>query len=375
MPRITMFTIMWTAFTLMSGMPLNANTTTTFEKDVTEETTGNTSATAKALMELVSLSPGKPAKLTIAFSAGGRPIDVFYFPGISDKKALVLAGVHGSELSGIEAAKLLVDRLQDTTHKPYYATWVIPCLFPDNAFAATQQLKELNSYKNIGRYTSSVQADPNRQMPGAGSAYSESIPLDIYGRKIESENQVLLEIIQYLQPERILSIHASHDGVNAGIFADPRTDCHGIALGFEPDSALVINMAKQLQSNGVYWQGNELLAAVPNARYKSDPPIAAAGQLQLRKKSGSALPGNRGNGISLGTWASTAICDDDENNNRPAAIMVTVEINGCHRSLDYKNTITSRRRVNELQALADVIAEVFVGRRVGDLASSGKEPD
>jgi hypothetical protein len=362
MQRFAMAFLTWLAFTLLLEMPTHANTITAYyENETAEEPAGKTSNAWKALANLVSSSPARPSKVTLAFSAGGRPIDVFYFPGTSDKKALVLAGVHGSELSGIEVAKLLVKRLQDSACKPYYSTWVIPCLFPDNAFAASQQLKELNSCKNIGRYTSRVLPDPNRQMPAAGTAYSELAPRDIYGRKIESENQVLLEVIQYLQPERILSIHASHDAANAGIFADPRTDCHGIALGFENDSALVIGMAKQLQSRGVRLPGNELFG-IPNPRYKSDPPIVTAGQFQERKRKGSALPGNRGNGISLGTWASTAVCDDVDANNRPASMMVTLEINGCERSTDYKNTEISRRRLRELGTLAEVIEGFFVGR-------------
>ena len=204
---------------------------------------------------MISISLHRFSKATIAFSAGGRPIDVYYFPGISDKKALVLAGVHGSELSGIQVAALLIKRLQDTCAKPYYSTWVIPCLFPDNAFAATQQLKELNSCKNIGRYTSPLKADPNRQMPPAGIAFSESAPQDAYGRMIEAENQVLLEVIQYLEPEKILSIHASHDAANAGIFADPRTDCRGIALGFKQDSGSNLQQASHY-TNGLFLLSN-----------------------------------------------------------------------------------------------------------------------
>ena len=180
MQRFAMPIIIWAAFTLVSGLPIHAKTTTAYpEKEMTEEPAGKTSTAARVLSELNSISLDRFSKATIAFTTGGRPIDVYYFPGRSDKRALVLAGVHGSELSGIQVAALLINRLQDSSAKPYYSTWVVPCLFPDNAFAATQQLKELNSCKNIGRYTSPLKADPNRQMPPAESSTGHGIiPFD-----------------------------------------------------------------------------------------------------------------------------------------------------------------------------------------------------
>src|SRR3954467_15304222 len=43
-----------------------------------------------------------PLQAYLGISKQGRPIRAFYFPGTSDKKAVVIGGVHGSELSSID---------------------------------------------------------------------------------------------------------------------------------------------------------------------------------------------------------------------------------------------------------------------------------
>ena len=58
-----------------------------------------------------------PMRGFLGFTAQGRPIEIFYFPGKTDKRALVLGGVHGSELSAIEITKAVDNRLQTDT--PY----------------------------------------------------------------------------------------------------------------------------------------------------------------------------------------------------------------------------------------------------------------
>ena len=97
--------------------------------------------------------------------------------------------------------------------------------------------------ENIGRYTDSQSADPNRQMPTLGHAIMEGVETDHLGRSIEHENRMMLDLIHEYRPERIVNIHAIRDSGYAGFYADPRTDHNGIALGFEKDSKLAISMA------------------------------------------------------------------------------------------------------------------------------------
>src|SRR5688500_12943939 len=71
----------------------------------------------------------------LGLSKKGRPVNAYYFPGASDKKALVIAGVHGSELSAIEIARKLVSMLEKTSNI-HYNVVIIPSVFPDNEVAA-----------------------------------------------------------------------------------------------------------------------------------------------------------------------------------------------------------------------------------------------
>jgi hypothetical protein len=59
--------------------------------------------------------------------------------------------------------------------------------------------------------------------------------------------------------------------------------------------------------------------------YYCDPHIAPAGTKQPRNIHGSKLASNRGYGVSLGGWASTAVCEQDEVYSRPSMILLTVE--------------------------------------------------
>jgi hypothetical protein len=260
------------------------------------------------------------SRTTLGYSRGARPVELYYFPGTSGKKALIIGGMHGSELSSIEMAYHLIELLsiQDPV---YYDVMIIPSLFPDNASKASKNYsRRIND--NTGRYTSEKTADPNRQMPPLGRAYDENCPFDLYGREIEKENQYLLSLIQEYKPERIANLHAIRDKNKAGIFADPRTDHNGTALGFTSDSLLAFNMARFICNNGGSIDGN--FKEGPKTVYHKDPDAVPAGELQPRNLEGSRLPGHKGHGTSLGSWATTAVCDQGKE--REAIKLITIEL-------------------------------------------------
>lgn len=53
----------------------------------------------------------KATKVVIGKTVKNRTISAYYFPGTSNKNALIIGGVHGSELSAIEVAKSVIDQL------------------------------------------------------------------------------------------------------------------------------------------------------------------------------------------------------------------------------------------------------------------------
>jgi hypothetical protein len=283
--------------------------------------------TITAKKEASSFSLGRTRK--------NQTIGARYFPGRSNKNALIIGGVHGSELSSIAVAKELITLLSED-HDIYYNVIIIPCLFPDNAAAAMARLKTRPEMTNFGRYTTQVSVDPNRQMPSPGQYFTSLNPCDHLNRTIENENQLLLQIIQEFKPARIASIHAIRDTAHAGVYADPRTDANGVALGFDTDSSLAVDMATLIKEGGGNTAGN-FSNGVATALYHKDPAAAPAGQFQNRNYNGSSLPGNRGSGTSLGTWATTAIEDNDTTEyNRPAIRLLTVEFPGYWTPDQYK---------------------------------------
>jgi len=294
----------------------------------------------------------------LGHTRSGQSVEAYYFPGTGNKRALVIGGMHGSELSSIAVARRLILQLEQSIPIEYHVL-IIPSLFPDNALKALQYPAEIGNEKNLGRYTSDQHADPNRQMPIPGKAYNEDLPQDMHGRTIEQENQWLLQTIQAFQPERILNIHAVRNVNQAGIFADPRTDAEGLALGFNADSTLAIQMAAFITRQGGRAEGNQL-GASPSATYHHDFRPAIKGEHQRRNLAGSKLPAMRGSGVSLGTWAATEV--QDAIYCRPALTIVTMEFPGSKRPEDYPSKEQQAWCKEEIERYASSISQIFLNQ-------------
>lgn len=295
----------------------------------------------------------------LGMSKQSRGIEAYYFPGTSDQRALVIGGVHGTELSSIEVATELVAQLQQQS-RTYYSVIVIPSLFPDNAQTARNTPDQIGSSQNIGRYSNPAAPDPNRQMPALGKPFDDNHPVDHMNREIEGENRLLLNLIQQFKPQRIINIHAIRNEENAGVFADPRTDSDGYALEYGSDSSLAIDMAIYIESHGGWAPGNRL-GQTPTSLYACDPAVAQPGTRQPRNLQGSSLNGNRGTGVSLGSWATTAVSNGtDSANNRDAIRLLTMEFPGCKRPLDYANKADQVYRKKLVTLYAQSIAAVFL---------------
>jgi hypothetical protein len=144
-----------------------------------------------------------------------RPVEAFFFRGATDKRALVIAGVHGSEQQGIQVARMLIQDLQ--TKKPVYTVIVVPTLFPDNASVRAREFSTPTN-RNFPKPSEDLAAATKR---GKGTA------VDAEGRPILPQNIMLLQVIERFHPERIISIHGSSGAGSAGVFYDRRTLSQG----------------------------------------------------------------------------------------------------------------------------------------------------
>ncbi|MDB5207695.1 MAG: hypothetical protein JWR72_2770, partial [Flavisolibacter sp.] len=138
---------------------------------------------------------------------------------------------------------------------------------------------------------------------------------------------------------------------------DPRSDCNGMALGFESDSALAMLMAKHIDNSGGLVAGNKL-SKTRDSHYYLDPKIAEQGTLQERNLKGSGLP--NGVGISLGSWASTAVCDQESGYSRKAIRLITVEFPGYKKASEYNTKEEQRWCAKQVAAYASSVYNYFI---------------
>jgi hypothetical protein len=302
------------------------------------------------------LEKGEPQKKLLLYTRKKKPVVLHFFPGTSNKKALVIGGIHGSELSSIEVAETLINKLSGG-EKPYYNVIVIPCLFPDNAELALLD-KGGRTRNNTGRHSSWETPDPNRQMPLPGKPFQTERPFDAFARKIEMENRALLNLIQNYQPHRVLSLHSIRDESKAGVFADPRTDCKSMALGFDSDKELALLMAQHIKVFGGSCPGNRLEEG-PTARYHLDPPVAAAGRKQWRRFQVTSEKG-RARGVTLGTWCSTAVCEGETALLRSAIRTLTIEFPGYKKAAEYGTKEERENATLQTEAYASAIRHYFL---------------
>jgi hypothetical protein len=150
-----------------------------------------------------------------------RPIEAFFFRGATTRRALVIAGVHGTERQGIEVARLLVNDLQ--TRQPHFTVIVVPSLFPDNAARGPFGERESGSTPTNRNFPLPTEDLAAARAAGGGRPVDASITGRRRRRAILPENVMLLELLERFQPERIISIHGTRRPGAAGVFYDPRS--------------------------------------------------------------------------------------------------------------------------------------------------------
>ena len=338
-----------------------------------------------------------------------RPIQATFIRGSTDRRALVIAGVHGSERQGMEVAERLINDLK--TQQPGFTTIIVPSLFPDSAARGDEivaaknkdNLKEMQKARESGpdpkksTPTNRNFPPPSQDLTDAKAAGSGT-PVDKLGRAILPENLLLIELMERFHPERIISIHGTFGPGSAGVFYDPRSPnaeedriarelAKGIDGGQELPPAVQRNLHRAHLAAAAARAGQTdrdlaLKAAakidadtakIPDREKKrdmsreTDTKTTAAAEIAERRKHPS-IAGNIGpkgaidnaswsggvpGGVSLGSYAP------------PRGMSVfTVEPPLNLKSTDYpsaQDKIDKAARITELQAYADAVRTILLG--------------
>jgi hypothetical protein len=337
----------------------------------------------------------------LGMTAGARPVQAHYIQGTTTRKALVIAGVHGSERQGIEIAGMLLADL--AANQPMFTVIVVPSLFPDNAATGTRE-GATPTNRNFPPASEDLAA---ATAAGGGTAVDASTNRrGARTRAILPENVMLLQLIERFNPERIISIHGTRHSGAGGVFYDPvRLTSADIARA-RRDARAMAFMQVPVEEQWTY-EGQERLRQFEERNFPSAvaalehrdraPALAAAEQIDIatrgitgrerrpmeregettvpraertRRRAHPSVAGNVGpsgnidtafwsgsvpGGVSLGGYAS-----------QRGISVFTVEPPLNLRTTDYPSALdadvdAAERRV-ELQAYADAIRTVLIGR-------------
>lgn len=160
-----------------------------------------------------------------------RPVQAYFFRGSTDRRALVIAGVHGSERQGMEVVEMLIADLTAQTTSPLLSAIIVPTLFPDSKAKADEMIRNGQSGMALQGARESVfegrTVETNRNFPDpanglAASKNAAGKAIDALGKPIAPENQMLMELMERFRPERIITVHGTWSARSAGVFYDPR---------------------------------------------------------------------------------------------------------------------------------------------------------
>ncbi len=178
--------------------------------------------------KLVAILAGRPDDLWIAHrirkgrlgtSTKSRPVEASFYRGETDRRALVIAGVHGSELQGIEVAQILRNNLKDSPSQ--FSVILVPALFPDNAAVGLRERPGTQTNRNFPRGHEDL--DTATRVGRGRPVDARTSRSGVRSNPILAENVMLIQLIERYKPERIISIHGTRHAGAAGVFYDPIT--------------------------------------------------------------------------------------------------------------------------------------------------------
>jgi len=291
----------------------------------------------------------EPGNIAGTLGSGSHTVQAFYFRGTTDRRALIIGGVHGSEPGGVEVVNDLLDLLRaPNAPMPFFSIIIVPELFSANVHSS----RPLSERRTSGGTTQKLvkgkakdvdTPDPNRQFPAVGADASFNAVLgcqvDSENRCIEPENIVLMDLINRFQPERVANVHGHSVPKNdaqlkkeggPSITTDPRP-------GHEKeDDALTLKMAKEADKLGVRVPGNFLGTKDERTRYTTGPAPKMS------------------SGVTFGQWGS------HDTPTRPAMNIVLIETFGNATSASIKDAAAAAKRKTELMNTAQVLRDFFL---------------
>lgn len=208
-----------------------------------------------------------------------RPIEAHFFRGSTDRRALVIAGVHGSERQGVEVVEMLMADLAKQPKPPVLSAIVVPTLFPDTKAKADEMVRKGKSGMALQSARDGLldgkTLETNRNFPDASKDLAASRDAagkakDALGNAISPENQMLMELMERFRPERIITVHGTWDPGAAGVFYDPR------ALRAEESAAAWRSGPRRSPSSESEGYGDAVNAAERELHEKREADMLAA---------------------------------------------------------------------------------------------------
>lgn len=304
--------------------------------------------------------------------------EVHFVAGRTNRRALVIGGVHGSEPEGSVVVQQLVEALKNAKRKPLFTVVLVPRLIdksrqdphpksPNSPYREVDDKTAKGSAGATSKGTTSegnIEVEPNRNFQLPGKSYdtykkeghltfwdkeSSSVraPVDkahdqgkaVASEKMLPENRILEHLIERFQPERLASIHQhklpGRRGDGPGVFVDPRRPANKLSADDgvdQNDHALTPEGKEDDQLAEAMRDAVQQGAEAKGIRKTGSDPLAGNDVPQPGEKKKRKLPPTvhyrtdaHAEGNSLGDWAPVEVKEGGAGD-RPAIGTFTIEL-------------------------------------------------
>lgn len=317
---------------------------------------------------------------------GATTVTAHYFPGQTDRRALIIGGVHNrTEPQGAAVVERLRVLLTNRPTLPFFTTILVPNLFPAARFSPgdPRWIRGGMGNDTSGTLETTRAVEPNRNFPlpgedlaaaqargSAGATAPELVFTDpanpsappgpardenIAGHagtsiRMLPETRTLISLIEHFHPERIASVHAHSlkrlPGDAPGIFVDPR--------GVDPTTGTVTNAGQAAEDDrlatAMVRQGSSQYTPATTGVRSPDPFVGnrpGTSRSTVHYAAGAHAQGN-----SLGMWAPTPVTSGP--GARPGITTVTIEV----PQWTDRSERTELNRIEDLDR--DLLADIFL---------------